>query len=49
MLIDRGQRLKRMVPVWEDCGKPEELLQTNCHSLSQLAAKRRDLGPAVCR
>ena len=40
VLIDRGQRLKTMpVPVWEDCGKPEELLQTNRYLLSQLAAK----------
>ena len=40
VLIDRGQRLKTMpVPVWEDCGKPEELLQTNRYLLRQLAAK----------
>jgi glucose-1-phosphate thymidylyltransferase len=29
------------VPVWEDCGKPEELLQTNRYLLGQLAAQGR--------
>ncbi len=36
VLIDRGQRLKTYpVPVWEDCGKPEELLQTNRYLLGK--------------
>lgn len=40
VLLDRGQRLKTLpVPVWEDCGKPEELLQTNRYLLGQLAAR----------
>ena len=40
VLIDRGQRLQTMtVPVWEDCGKPEELLQTNRYLLGQLAER----------
>ncbi len=37
VLIDRGQRLKTFtIPVWEDCGKPEELLQTNRYLLTQM-------------
>ncbi len=37
VLIDRGQRLKTFtIPVWEDCGKPEELLQTNRYLLGQM-------------
>lgn len=40
VLIERGQRLTTMpIPVWEDCGKPEELLQTNRYLLGQLAAQ----------
>ncbi len=40
LLIERGQRLKTMpVPVWEDCGKPEELLQTNRYLLGKIAAE----------
>jgi glucose-1-phosphate thymidylyltransferase len=36
LLIDRGQRLKTFpVPVWEDCGKPEEMLQTNRYLLAR--------------
>ncbi|HEY8599333.1 MAG TPA: sugar phosphate nucleotidyltransferase [Thermomicrobiales bacterium] len=36
LLIDRGQRLKTYpVPVWEDCGKPEEMLQTNRYLLGK--------------
>lgn len=38
VLIDRGQRLKTLpIPVWEDCGKPEEHLRTNRYLLEQLA------------
>lgn len=36
VLIDRGQKLKTLtVPVWEDCGKPEEMLQTNRYLLTR--------------
>lgn len=36
VLIDRGQRLKTYpVSVWEDCGKPEEMLQTNRYLLGK--------------
>ena len=36
LLIDRGQRLKTFpIPVWEDCGKPEEMLQTNRYLLGK--------------
>lgn len=41
VLIDRGQRLRAFtIPVWEDCGKPEEMLQTNRYLLT-----RRDPAP----
>lgn len=41
LLVDCGQRLTTLpIPVWEDCGKPEELLQTNRYLLAQ--ADRRD-------
>ncbi len=34
LMIDGGQRLITLpIPVWEDCGKPEELLQTNRYLL----------------
>lgn len=34
LMIDGGQRLTTLpIPVWEDCGKPEELLQTNRYLL----------------
>ncbi len=34
LLIDGGRRLITLpIPVWEDCGKPEELLQTNRYLL----------------
>lgn len=40
IMIDRGLRLRTIpIPVWEDCGKPEELLQTNRYLLGQLAAR----------
>lgn len=41
LLIERGQRPSRPmpVPVWEDCGKPEELLQTNRYLLGKRAAE----------
>lgn len=36
LLIDRGEKLKTLpVPVWEDCGKPEEMLQTNRYLLAK--------------
>jgi glucose-1-phosphate thymidylyltransferase len=39
VLLDRGRRLKTLtIPVWEDCGKPEELLQTNRYLLGKLDA-----------
>jgi len=35
VMIDRGSRLQTFpIPVWEDCGKPEELLQTNRYLLT---------------
>lgn len=38
LLVDCGQRLTTLpVPIWEDCGKSEELLQTNRYLLSQHA------------
>jgi len=34
LMIDGGQRLITLpIPVWEDCGKPEEMLQTNRYLL----------------
>ena len=43
VLIDRGSRLKTFtIPVWEDCGKPEELLQTNRYLLGQLNPAPQD-------
>ncbi len=39
LLIDQGKRLKTLpVSVWEDCGKPEEMLQTNRYLLTKDAA-----------
>lgn len=36
LMIERGQRLKTFpVQVWEDCGKPEEMLQTNRYLLDK--------------
>ena len=36
LLIDRGQRLRTFtIPVWEDCGKPEEHLHTNRYLLAR--------------
>jgi len=36
LMIDRGQKLRCFtIPVWEDCGKPEELLQTNRYLLAR--------------
>ena len=36
LMIDSGQRLTTYpIPVWEDCGKPEEMLQTNRYLLAQ--------------
>ena len=36
LMIDRGQKLRCFtIPVWEDCGKPEELLQTNRYLLAK--------------
>ena len=38
LLIDGGQRLQTLpIPVWEDCGQPAELLQTNRYLLGRLA------------
>ena len=37
LMIERGLRLTTLpIPVWEDCGKPEELLQTNRYLLVRL-------------
>ncbi len=48
VLIDRGQRLKTFtIPVWEDCGKPEELLQTNRYLLGQLNPAPRDYTDSI--
>lgn len=34
LMIDDGQRLITLpIPIWEDCGKPEEMLQTNRYLL----------------
>lgn len=39
LMIERGQRLQTFpIPVWEDCGKPEEMLQTNRYLLTKLGA-----------
>jgi len=39
VMIERGQRLQTLpIPVWEDCGKPEEMLQTNRYLLAKLGA-----------
>jgi glucose-1-phosphate thymidylyltransferase len=36
LMIDRGQKLRCFtIPVWQDCGKPEELLQTNRYLLDK--------------
>jgi glucose-1-phosphate thymidylyltransferase len=38
ILIERGARLQALtIPVWEDCGKPEELLHTNRYLLNKMA------------
>jgi glucose-1-phosphate thymidylyltransferase len=40
IMLDRGLKMQTLpIPVWEDCGKPEELLQTNRYLLRQLASK----------
>jgi glucose-1-phosphate thymidylyltransferase len=36
LMIDRDQKLRCFtIPVWQDCGKPEELLQTNRYLLAK--------------
>lgn len=47
LLIDGGQRLTTYpIPVWEDCGKPEEMLQTNRYLLAK--GYDGDGQPALC-